>query len=78
MRRLMNSLGCGADDPGAMLTKEVIASLASSSDIAGLDGDSKAKAEQVRTVERVGDRLGVVPHAIMLDVDEALRLHFGL
>lgn len=46
----------------------------------GLDRDSKAQAEQVRSiaVERVGDRLGVVPHAIMLDVDEALRLHLGL
>ena len=46
----------------------------------GLDRDSKAQAEQVRSiaVERVGDRLGVVPNAIMLDVDEALRLHLGL
>jgi hypothetical protein len=30
-----------------------------------------------RHVERLGDRLGVVPHPIMLDIDEALRLHFG-
>jgi mRNA interferase MazF len=46
----------------------------------GLDRDSKAQAEQVRSiaVERVGDRLGIVPNAIMLDVDEALRLHLGL
>jgi mRNA interferase MazF len=46
----------------------------------GLDRDSKAQAEQVRSiaVERVGDRLGVVPNAIMLDIDEALRLHLGL
>ena len=46
----------------------------------GLDRDSKAQAEQVRSVavERVGDRLGVVPSAIMLDIDEALRLHLGL
>jgi mRNA interferase MazF len=46
----------------------------------GLDRDSKAQAEQVRSisVDRVGDRLGVVPHRIMLDVDEALRLHLGL
>jgi mRNA interferase MazF len=46
----------------------------------GLDRDSKAHAEQVRSiaVERVGDRLGVVPHATMLDIDEALRLHLGL
>jgi mRNA interferase MazF len=46
----------------------------------GLDRNSKAQAEQVRSidVERVGDRLGLVPHAIMLDIDEALRLHLGL
>jgi mRNA interferase MazF len=46
----------------------------------GLDRDSKAQAEQVRSVavERVGDRLGGVPNSIMLDVDEALRLHLGL
>jgi mRNA interferase MazF len=46
----------------------------------GLDRDSKAQVEQVRSiaVERVGDRLGVVPNAIMLDIDEALRLHLGL
>ncbi len=46
----------------------------------GLERDSKAQAEQVRSiaVERVGDRVGVVPNAIMLDVDEALRLHLGL
>ncbi len=46
----------------------------------GLDRDSKAQAEQVRSiaVERLGDRLGVIPHAIMLEIDEALRLHLGL
>jgi mRNA interferase MazF len=46
----------------------------------GLDRDSKAQAEQVRSiaVERVGDRLGVVPNVAMLDIDEALRLHLGL
>jgi mRNA interferase MazF len=46
----------------------------------GLDRDSKAQAEQVRSVavERVGNQLGVVPNAIMLDLDEALRLHLGL
>lgn len=46
----------------------------------GLDRDSKAQAEQIRSiaVERVGDRLGVVPNAVMLDIDEALRLHLGL
>jgi mRNA interferase MazF len=46
----------------------------------GIDRDSKAQAEQVRSVavERVGARLGVVPDAIMLQVDEALRLHLDL
>jgi len=46
----------------------------------GLDRDSKAQAEQIRSiaVERVGARQGVVPNSIMLDIDEALRLHLGL
>jgi len=46
----------------------------------GLGRDSKAHAEQVRSidVERLGVRLGVVPHPIMLDIDEALHLHLGL
>jgi mRNA interferase MazF len=46
----------------------------------GLGRDSKAQAEQVRSIalERVGERLGVVPNGIMLDIDEALRLHLGL
>jgi mRNA interferase MazF len=46
----------------------------------GLDRDSKAQAEQVRSIaaERVGDRLGVVPRSIMRDIEEALRLHLGL
>lgn len=46
----------------------------------GLDRDSKAKAEQVRSVsiERVRDLLGSVPAPLMLELDEALRLHLGL
>ncbi len=46
----------------------------------GLDRDSKAQAEQIRSiaVERVGERLGVVPYALMLEIDEALRLHLVL
>jgi mRNA interferase MazF len=46
----------------------------------GLERDSKAQAEQVRSisVERVGPRLGVVPQALMEDLDEALRLHLAL
>lgn len=39
----------------------------------GIDRDSKAQAEQIRSisVEGVGGRLGVVPNAIMLDIDYA-------
>jgi mRNA interferase MazF len=46
----------------------------------GLERDSKAQAEEVRSiaVERVGDRLGLVPAALMLQLDEALRLHLAL
>ena len=46
----------------------------------GLDRKSKAQAEQMRSiaVERLGVRLGVVPNAIMLEIDEALRLHLAL
>ena len=46
----------------------------------GLDRDSKAQAEQIRSiaVERVGDLLGVVPSPRMLDIDEAMRLHLDL
>ena len=46
----------------------------------GLDRDSKAQAEQVRSiaVEQLGPRLGVVPRPLMDDIDEALRLHLAL
>jgi mRNA interferase MazF len=46
----------------------------------GLAVDSKAQAEQVRAValERVGDRMGLVPHNLMKQVDEAMRLHLDL
>lgn len=46
----------------------------------GLDRDSKAQAEQIRSVavERLEVRLGVVPGAIMDEIDEALRLHLAL
>ena len=46
----------------------------------GLEQDSKAQAEQVRSiaVERLGARLGVVGGALMLQIDEALRLHLAL
>ena len=46
----------------------------------GLDQDSKAQAEQVRSVSvaRVRERLGSVPAPLMLELDEALRLHLAL
>ena len=42
--------------------------------------DSKAQAEQVRavSVDRVAEQVGSVPAELMLEVDEALRLHLGL
>jgi mRNA interferase MazF len=46
----------------------------------GLERDSKAQAEQVRSVavERLGDVLGRVPQELMRTVDDALRLHLEL
>jgi mRNA interferase MazF len=46
----------------------------------GLRTDSKAQAEQVRSVavQRVGRRLGRVPADVMGQLDEALRLHLAL
>jgi mRNA interferase MazF len=46
----------------------------------GLPRDSKAQAEQVRSVavERVGGRLGVLSAALITELDRALRIHLGL
>jgi mRNA interferase MazF len=46
----------------------------------GLARDSKAQAEQVRSVavERIGGGLGAVPPRLMAEIDEALRLHLSL
>jgi mRNA interferase MazF len=46
----------------------------------GLDRDSKAQAEQVRSlaVQRLGQRVGIVPPPVMARLDEALRLHLAL
>ncbi|MFV2062160.1 MAG: type II toxin-antitoxin system PemK/MazF family toxin [Chloroflexota bacterium] len=48
--------------------------------LTGLERDSKAQAEQVRSVvvARIGSKLGVVPNDQMSRLDEALRLHLGL
>jgi mRNA interferase MazF len=46
----------------------------------GLRADSKAQAEQVRSIDvaRIGRRVGRLPAALMRDVDDALRLHLAL
>lgn len=46
----------------------------------GLPEASKAQAEQVRavSVERIGELVGHVPPSLMLELDEALRLHLAL
>ena len=46
----------------------------------GLDRDSKAQAEEVRSVavERIGQRLGVLTADLIAALDEALRLHLAL
>ncbi len=46
----------------------------------GLPQESKAQAEQVRsvTVERVGTRVGAVTGELLAALDEALRLHLAL
>src|SRR5262245_36730586 len=46
----------------------------------GLPHDSKAQAEQVRTVatERLRGRIGALPAARLRLLDDALRLHLGL
>ena len=48
--------------------------------VAGLRADSKAQAEQVRSVavDRLGAALGRVPAEVMRRVDAALRVHLGL
>lgn len=46
----------------------------------GLRTDSKAQAEQVRSVavQRMGRSVGRVPTDLMADIDEALRIHLAL
>lgn len=46
----------------------------------GLPRDSKAQAEQVRSVavERVGEQIGAVRGTLLAAVEDALRLHLGL
>jgi len=46
----------------------------------GLPRDSKAQAEQVRSiaVERVGQRVGRLPAALIAELDQTLRVHLSL
>ncbi len=46
----------------------------------GLSTDSKAQAEQVRSIDvsRVGRKLGTLSPSTMRELDNALRLHLGL
>jgi mRNA interferase MazF len=48
--------------------------------LTGLDRDSKAQAEQVRSiaVQRLRARIGQVPAELSLALDDALRLHLDL
>ena len=46
----------------------------------GLLHDSKAQAEQIRSVavERIGKSIGQLPASLVLELDQALRVHLGL
>lgn len=46
----------------------------------GLRTDSKAQAEQIRSIaiERIGARIGLIPPTSSVALDEAIRLHLGL
>jgi len=84
----------GANDTAARLGRGVVTVVPVTSNVSrvypfqvllsatdtGLERDSKAQAEQVRTVSvlRLGPRIGLVPAALMVGVDEALRLHLAL
>ncbi len=49
-------------------------------DLTGLRHDSKAHAEQVRSVavERIGKHIGQLPAGLMAELDQALRIHLSL
>ena len=46
----------------------------------GLSIDSKAQAEQIRSVDvrRIGDMIGMAPLDLMAQIDDAMRLHLEL
>jgi len=45
-----------------------------------LTRDSKAQAEQIRSVpvDRIGTRVGQLPPALITELDQALRVHLSL
>ena len=49
-------------------------------DLTGLRHDSKAQAEQIRSVsvERIGRQIGQLPASLMAELDQALRIHLSL
>jgi mRNA interferase MazF len=51
-----------------------------SAEATGLRTESKAQAEQIRSVavQRMGPRVGRVPAELMEEIDEALRIHLAL
>jgi mRNA interferase MazF len=46
----------------------------------GLERDSKAQAEQIRavSVERIRERIGLLPYSLLGRLDQALRVHLDL
>jgi mRNA interferase MazF len=46
----------------------------------GLPQDSKAQAEQIRSVavERIGQRIGQLPAALVTELERAIRVHLAL
>jgi mRNA interferase MazF len=46
----------------------------------GLPQDSKAQAEQIRSVavERIGQRIGQLPAALVAELERAIRVHLAL
>ena len=46
----------------------------------GLPRDSKAQAEQIRSVavQRIGQRIGQLPAPLVAELDQALRVHLSL
>lgn len=48
--------------------------------IANISGDSKVKANQIRTVDkkRLKERIGTIPDAILRDIEKAVNIHIEL